>query len=714
MWLTLSLFYSVGKVMAITGYEQDQVMVSPAGKPGVNPDQDVSVPINWAYNHHYMAWMTGKHSELVRIPNPDPNDVSAHGSPMKWMAIDKPTAGERLNKNVPTSQMFSEGNGGESRKSFHGYPDGYAQLIESPNSWHIIPMQIDTRNRDCGATPKDIHNCTNHMVPGPEPRQARYGLGMPKGGSPYSGILECPCNSRFGGDPSIYGSNTKTKTIAHHYTTVSNTSCGNSALDNAVDCFKAVANLGIKVGANVTMSSASNVPHGCVIQSDASGMWRAAFNRFSSSAQCSTSPNRVGNASFDIGVNATVQLNATTATITLSGPADAWFGIGFNALAMADSPYTIRANSTGVYEQKIGTCGSEAEHCPGTPLNTSVSIISSKVVDNVRIVVVTRPLKGLTKDHYTFDPSKQSQINMIAAVGSSQVFGYHKAHTTGVLPLLASLEPNCICDLGSTGTMCDDKGANCETFTKNCVPAPAGELLSQRNPTCNSKQYAGGLRCCKHGRIMLDADQPIRPELLRYHMKFRFWIQEYNVSGEQVSHYDLPRIYYQTEAWAGEYDIPPAFAKPGKPIPGYPNWPPNTPTPGTTCTGNCPDGNDCECVHTIVYKWTVSNMRLIYAGGHCHAPACIKMELYRNDTGHEMELLCRQVPVYGSGNVTVDKYDELGYIALPPCLWGNDKGLEPSVLLPPNTPLVSIKHNRNTHMGHYGEMASWQMRGVSF
>ena len=54
------------------------------------------------------------------------------------------------------------------------------------------------------------------------------------------------------------------------------------------------------------------------------------------------------------------------------------------------------------------------------------------------------------------------------------------------------------------------------------------------------------------------------------------------------------------------------------------------------------------------------------------------------------------------------------YIALPPCLWGDDKGLQHSFLLPPGTPLLSIKKNRNTHMGHFGEMASWQMRGVSF
>ena len=43
---------------------------------------------------------------------------------------------------LTSSQWFSEGNGGESRKSFHGYPDGFAQLLESPTQWHITPMQV--------------------------------------------------------------------------------------------------------------------------------------------------------------------------------------------------------------------------------------------------------------------------------------------------------------------------------------------------------------------------------------------------------------------------------------------------------------------------------------------------------------------------------------------------------------------------------------------
>lgn len=195
-------------------------------------------------------------------------------------------------------------------------------------------------------------------------------------------------------------------------------------------------------------------------------------------------------------------------------------------------------------------------------------------------------------------------------------------------------------------------------------------------------------------------------------MKFRFWFQEYTNVGGKASHSDLPRIYYQTEAHAGEYDIPPAFALPGHPTVGYPNWPVGTPTPGTTCTGTCPDGPDCECVHTIHFHWHVSNMRLLYAGGHCHAPSCISIELYRNDTG---KLLCRQLPKYGEGTFPVDKYDEAGYLALPPCLWGSkEEGLEEPEWLPANTPLLSIKKNRNTHSGHFGEMASWQMRGVFF
>ena len=306
------------------------------------------------------------------------------------------------------------------------------------------------------------------------------------------------------------------------------------------------------------------------------------------------------------------RLEGGNAKITMSGPADVWFGAGFNASAMADSPYTLVVNADGVTERKIGTCGSEAEHCPGIQLHGSVTLLSNSVVGGVRTVIMTRGLAGISKNHYSFDPFSDVTINFITAVGVSQSFAYHHGHSPMELALTSVGSVSCVCDSGLAGRLCEVGGENCHEFVKDCVASPAGELLEQKNPTCNARQYGGGLNCCHHGRIMLDADQEIRPELLRYHMKFRFWFQEYHMkfkkdtpagkadrSYGKASHANLPRIYYQTEAHAGEYDIPPAFARPGHPIVGYPDWPVNKPTPGTSCIGNCPDGDDCECIHSI-------------------------------------------------------------------------------------------------------------------
>jgi len=325
---------------------------------------------------------------------------------------------------------------------------------------------------------------------------------------------------------------------------------------------------------------------------------------------------------------------------------------------------------------------------------------------------VSRRLLGENANYYSFNPRRNASIGLITAVGSSLSFGHHAKRGLGTLVLSnADGVPTCTCDVGYGGLLCDQHGSNCVKFEKGCYPEPISDLKEQRNPSCSSVTYIGGLNCCAHNRTMLDVDQDSGDVLLRYHMKIRFWFQEY-VPGTNTtppSHYDLDRIYYQTESPAGEYDIPPAFAKEGVPTLGYPDWPLGKMTPGTTCTGTCPDGPDCDCIHTIHYWWQAPQMRLLYAGGHCHAPSCVGIWLYRNDTG---ELLCQQIPKYGQN--ASRKYDEPGFLALPPCLWGDEVGLNPSVLLPPNTPMLAIKKNRNTGQGHFGEMASWQMRGVGF
>jgi hypothetical protein len=83
--------------------------------------------------------------------------INTHGASSFYHSFIKVDANDpNPESEVPTSQFFSEGNGGEYRKSFHGYPKGMAQFIDSPTSFHIQPMQIDTNkhesSRSCRAS----------------------------------------------------------------------------------------------------------------------------------------------------------------------------------------------------------------------------------------------------------------------------------------------------------------------------------------------------------------------------------------------------------------------------------------------------------------------------------------------------------------------------------------------------------------------------------
>ena len=89
-------------------------------------------------------------------------------------------------------------------------------------------------------------------------------------------------------------------------------------------------------------------------------------------------------------------------------------------------------------------------------------------------------------------------------------------------------------------------------------PLYEGDLVQQRNPTCWVDTYQGGLSCCHHQNLLLDKDQTPPEDILSYQMKFRFYYQPYPPPSEKspAAHENLLRMYYQTEANAGEYDIP--------------------------------------------------------------------------------------------------------------------------------------------------------------
>lgn len=122
-------------------------------------------------------------------------------------------------------------------------------------------------------------------------------------------------------------------------------------------------------------------------------------------------------------------------------------------------------------------------------------------------------------------------------------------------------------------------------------------------------------------------------------------------------------------------------------------------------------------IHTVIGN-TMGQHTFTALNFHCHAPTCLSMAVYAcnknvslNDcTDKNGRLLCIQHPIYGgSGNSILNntKFDEKGYIAIPDCLWGDEKfGLEQPINLT-GIPLHMVKTSNATY-GHYGEMAGGQ------
>jgi hypothetical protein len=614
--------------MAITGYEIDFIRKTDNG--------DVPVPIYDQYNHHYIFYVYN--SDAVELQHEKLRSHSHKGHQF----VRKPGAS---NSSFPSTTLFSEGNGGESRLSFHGYAPDVAQLVESPTEFTTEPMMINTKS-PTGVRGGPLPNSNNIWPPNP----------------PVSPLNECPCTTRISKVPSP------------PITSVSGV-CP-KAIDSADDCFAAAAGLGFKASSNST-GDFDSLPLGCsVAQSD--GDVKVCFNTDEDTlVGCGAGPDS-NSSGITMSIN-TLALDLygslSLARITVSGKDGVWFGVGFNATVMADQPYAIIVDGYGaVTERKL------AEHDPGVQLENSLTVISNAVLAGIRTVVVERPLQGKDSDYYTFsmDVGSINSINFINRTGA-------------VINLKVSGGTTCVC-AGQGGSI---EGA---IYNEGCNPEPLSDLLQQNNTACFFETFNGGLQCCYDGMYLLDEDQEIPPYVDTYYMKWRVYFTEYTPQKTVP----LFRLYWTTENMQGEYDIP--QCAPGTPVQ--------------------------ECVHTITSRFSLRDVMsdcdpiddpwcadskqvtdkgvaLLYAGPHCHAPMCLEMELYDETTGN---LICGSKPVFGTSDAV---YDELGYIQqIPPCLWGTAaEGLQSPPILQLDTPLLAIKRANSTNK-HYGDMASWQMRGA--
>jgi len=287
------------------------------------------------------------------------------------------------------------------------------------------------------------------------------------------------------------------------------------------------------------------------------------------------------------------------------------------------------------------------------------------------------------------------------------VFAYHNASSAATLNLWPAAGASaCVCvqealpfGQGSGLIHYKETGEKVGFKPNRCSPQPRGDLLVQKNPTCDLRTYEGGLSTCHHHWKLLDADQeiPWSDKPLVYFKKFRVYFQE----APDISKYtEIHRSDWGIAADGdhAEYDVPQTAANAGNP----------------QCTAGG-SGAGCKLgTHTITGTWTPlpaapkgKGMHIVAAHFHCHAPTCLRVELWNNNTG---ELLCRQEPIYGGtgSKFTGSRYDESGYIATPPCLWGKpEHGLEAPPLA--SGMRIRVVAVTNSTYGHHGEMALPEM-----
>ena len=202
------------------------------------------------------------------------------------------------------------------------------------------------------------------------------------------------------------------------------------------------------------------------------------------------------------------QSNSTGVTITLRGNASVWMGAAFGSTKMANA-YAIVVEPTGatvkVTERKLGN------HAPGNLLQTSLEVLSNSVTGDERTVVVRRPVKGLTRDHFDFEraaSAPSSGLQVLTARGAGPVLAQHVAKSGRVMTL-ASANTNartCLCrGEGMTRPFGHGVGTiNGVPYSPACHSAPLTSLIEQRNPSCDVRTYVGGMQCCRHGTILLD------------------------------------------------------------------------------------------------------------------------------------------------------------------------------------------------------------------
>jgi len=315
----------------------------------------------------------------------------------------------------------------------------------------------------------------------------------------------------------------------------------------------------------------------------------------------------------------------------------------------------------------------------------------------VRTVTFSRPVRNTSSEHYAI-PTAAGALEIISAVGDSATLSYHKSRTGGQIVLLSTSAPSCVCTASQTEYLTYMEGSPLESIQQfggyNCLDEPRSDMLRKgdgtgratQNAACAMQTYHGGLQCCKHHFFLTDREQAaqVPAAVDTYFLKWRYYFQEYTppTAAAAASHTHLHHWVFLIDADVNDYEEAP--------------------------------GNGIGSIHAHLTAETMgiegtpknwSKFSLYVMTPHCHAPSCIREELWNADTG---EILCNVSALYGKPDWGPSSavFNEADYVAIPPCIFGHQPGLQTPFALSSNVNITAIKYFNNTYR-HLGQMAQW-------
>jgi len=304
---------------------------------------------------------------------------------------------------------------------------------------------------------------------------------------------------------------------------------------------------------------------------------------------------------------------------------------------------------------------------------------------------------GATTLHYTI-PSSPGQVNVITALGSTPELAYHKARTGSKLVLAPTDVSACVCEPVTGHIISYMNQTHTDWGGYNCVDEPRSDMLKHgdgtgrnvSNMACNMKTYHGGLQCCKHSWFLTDVEQDsmIPNKTDTYYLKWRYYFQEYapSTAAAPASHRHLHHWVFLIDDAINDSEEDSAHY-------------------GTKSLGKISAHLPASQIGLEDVPKGYKTITPIVMTPHCHAPDCMNVQMWDADTD---TLICNITADYGDekNGDTRGLFNEANYVAIPPCLYGDQPGLQTPFNLSATTNMVAHKVFNNTFR-HLGQMAQW-------